>query len=102
MDELRYLECGCVYRPGAGTMYEQCSCANKDLRIQKRRENVAQGELLKGGVPQSSGKKGGLKTQANNRAMRETNLRLQKEKGELISRNAELELLLWNLNLNDE
>ena len=100
--EYQTMQCGCEYTPGAGTLYEQCSCVNKDLRIQKRRENVAEGELLKGGVSRSSGKKGGLQTQANNRATREAKLRLQKENGDLISRNAELELLLMNLNLNDE
>ena len=102
LEEFETMQCGCVYVRGAGTMYEQCSCVNKDLRIQKRRENVAEGEKLKGGVPKSSGKKGGLRTQANNRAIKESELRLKKENGELIARVAELELLLLSLNLNDE
>ena len=102
LEEFETLACGCVYRRGAGTMYSQCFCVNKDERIQKRRENVAEGEKLKGGVQRSAGKKGGLQRQANIRAMEERCLRFQKENGELISRNAELELLLLNLNLNGD
>ena len=96
------MQCGCVYTPGAGTMYEQCSCPNKDLRIQKRRENVAQGELLKGGVPKSSGKKGGLKTQENNRQTKRENIKLRNDLGDANYKIAELELLLLNLNLIDD
>ena len=59
MIEYQTLSCGCEYRRDAGTMYEQCSCVSKDLRIKKRRENVAEGEKLKGGVPKSAGHIGG-------------------------------------------
>ena len=102
LEEFQTLRCGCVYTPGAGTMYEQCSCVNKDERIQKRRENVAEGEKLKGGVPRSSGKKGGLKLWEKIRAMEEDKNRFCRDLGEANCRIAELELLLLNLNLNSD
>ena len=102
MEEFQTLTCGCEYRRGAGTLYEQCSCANKDLRIKKRRENVAQGELLKGGVPQSSGKKGGLRLWEKIRAMEEDKNRFYRDLTEANYRIAELELRWMNFNLNDE
>ena len=102
MEEFQTLACGCEYRRGAGTLYEQCSCMNKDLRIQKRRENVAEGEKLKGGVPRSSGKKGGLKLWEKIRAMEEDKNRFHRDLTEANYRIAELELQLLNLNLNDD
>ena len=102
MEEDAVLKCNCEYVPGEGTGDEQCRCRNKTERKKKLKEYNALRKQMQARPCEVSGKKGGLRTQANIRELGEKYLQAQKKNGDLTLKLAEMELLLLNLNLNGD
>ena len=94
MEDLKRLECGCLTHP--------CKCPHKKEREQERKNLVSQGDVVKANPNRALGKKGGEKTQKNNRERITKLTRLQCENKDSCFRIAELELLLLNLNFNGD